>query len=138
MRNSPVPTDVVVTIERKDEIELRYQITVGTDLSGWELIKTESSNSDSPFQRIYVLVQARGEGKQMRGLSFYEGSFVEIDYGGLVDNNTINNLVNVTWDVAHRQVEVYNDYLKSISEGPLFKNDPVLTRPDLPNPDTTP
>lgn len=127
-------SSVVVTLESKESIKLRHQINIGTDLATWELIKKETNRSDNPFKRIYVFAQGRGEGKRMKGLSYYEGSIVEIEYDGLINDETINNLVNITWNLAKKHPEIYDSYLKEISEG-LFKDDPVLTRPDLPDPD---
>ena len=126
---------VNVDIERKDNIRLRHKINIGTDYSNWELIKKETSYPNEPFVRKYVLVQRRGEDGRMVGLSYYEGSVAKIEYEGLVDDNAITNLVDVTWKIAERHEQVYDTYLRKISEGPLFANNPTITRPDLPDPD---
>ena len=128
---------VVVSVDTVQDTELRYKIDIGSDYSDWELVKKTSSYPNIPFARAYVLVQRRGVNGRMAGLSYYEGSIVDIDYQGFVDDSNIAALVRITSNVAQRQIDVYNTNLKSISEGTLFATNPVLSRPDLPDPDIT-
>lgn len=125
-----------IRIDRPDGIKLRYKIVIGTDMRNWELIKKETSwPEDDPFKRAYVLVQRRGEKGRMAGLVFFEGMVVQIDIKGNVNDDSIKNLEEVTWLVKDRVPSVYVEYLQGISEGPLFKDNPTLSRPDLPDPD---
>ncbi|MFH0946220.1 MAG: hypothetical protein V2A76_13550 [Planctomycetota bacterium] len=42
----------------------------------------------------------------------------------------------ITWRIAERLADIYPGTIGPISGGPLFEDNPVLTRPDLPDPDT--
>lgn len=132
-----IEAGVNVLIDRPDAIWLRHKITIGTDMANWELIKKETNWPEKkPFKRTYLLVQKRGEYGRMVGLAFYEGAMVEISIiNSPVNHETIKNLEEVTWNVSKRLKDIYDLELKQIAEGPLFKDDPVITRPDLPDPD---
>lgn len=126
-----------VLIEREQDIKLRHKIVIGTDRAHWEVIRKETTYPNKRlFKRIYLLVQSRGPYARMSGIVFYKGASATIDLFGPVNDSTIKTLGNVTWEMAKELELVYESKLKSISEGPLFKNNPTLTRPDLPDPDT--
>ena len=125
-----------IGIERPEDMKLRHKIVIGTDRSSWELIRKEKNLSENKtFKRTYLLIQRRGENGRISGLIFYEGMKVEIEIEGQVSDDVIKNLEDVTWLVSGRIENIYNRYIKEISEGSLFKNNPTMTRPDLPDPD---
>jgi len=127
---------VELLIEREEDIRLRHTINIGTDRAKWETIRKETTwPNDNPFKRTYLLVQSRGEKARMAGLAYFKGAKVAIETTGPVNNATIKTLETITWATAARLESIYNDRLKAVSEGPLFKENPYLTRPDLPDPD---
>ncbi|GEM_PF-6811531 len=129
-------TYIDITIDKPDGIKLRHKTIVGPDLSNLELIKKESNYPEiSPFKRAYLFVWKRGENGRMKSYSLFEGSMVEIHYNGLVDENSIRNLEKITWNIFDRLQSIYENDLKPISDGPLFANNPIITRPDMPDPD---
>ena len=128
---------LVMTIEGPDDVKLRHKIEVGTDYRNWEMIEKETSYPNSPFSRTYVLVSGRSKSDRIVGLSYYEGSIIKIDENGPIDQKMIDDVIMVIKNVAKRHPAVYNASLKSISEGPLFANNPTIERADLPDPDLT-
>lgn len=127
---------IIGIIDDASGMRLRHKIVVGTDLAKWTCIRKESTwPQDNPFKRIYIFKRARGEEGDLRGLIFFEGAMVEISYSGLVTDKISNDIAEITWRVATRLEGVYQKTIKPVSEGALFKNNPVLTRPDLPDPD---
>lgn len=124
---------ITVGIERPDGIKLRHKVQVGEYLKNWELIKKESNNSQTPFKRTYLFSGGKGEDKWLRGVVLYEGSMIELSFYGFVDDELVKKFETVTWNISKRIDNVYETHLRQISEGPLFVNDPIITRPDLPD-----
>lgn len=125
--------NVSVDIDTLHAIKLRHKIRIGTDLEKWELIKKESNNSQTPFKRTYLFITERGENERIVGLCFFEGVMVELEFQGFVDDDLIKKFETVTWNISSRIDSVHKAYLRSISEGPLFANDPIINRSDLPD-----
>ena len=127
--------EINITIEDLENTKLRYQIEVGTDYAGSEIVKKESTYPNPPFSRTFSMVSSRGQDGWLKGLSYYEGSIVHVNYVGPVDEEKIELFTELTWVMAKRHVDVYNESLKEISESPLLAGKTHLFRPDLPDPD---
>ena len=123
---------ITIGIERSIDIKLRHKVQGGDYLNHWELIRKESNNNQTPFKRTYLFTTGRGDNKRIHGICFYEGTMIEIEFEGFVDDELIKKFETVTWNISKRIDSVYENHLRSISEGPLFANDPIITRPDLP------
>ena len=126
-----------VTIDRPDGIRLRHKIEIGTDMAKWEQIRKETNwPEDKPFKRTYLLVQRDAAfGGRIEGKAYFEGAKAELTYSGSLSDEVIAGFEKLAWLAAQRLESVYEESIKPISEGPLFENNPVLTRPDLPDPD---
>ena len=129
-------------IDRPDGIKLRHKIEIGTDMKNWSLVRKETNYpEDKPFKRTYLLIQSKnynnGEPKMVRivGKAYFEGAIATFRLKGLSSESNIKNIEEVTWNISKRLESIYDQYIKNISEGELFKDDPILTRPDLPDPD---
>jgi hypothetical protein len=115
---------------------IRHQIMIGTDKADWEIVRRDPPSSDGqPFARTYFL-RLPNTG-QLLGLVFYEGTWVELDWGGLtpVPPGVEDSLLRVTWSLAQRLREVYEQQIAPIAKS-IDDGSPVPTRPDLPDADT--
>ncbi len=132
-------TSFIITLDKPGNIKLKHKIEIGTDKRNWEVIKKETNYPvEYPFKRTYLLVQRRGDGVggRMVGVAYYEGAKVEFAVTrGLVNNETIEDLQEITWIFSERLEKIYNESIKEIAEGPFLEENPILTRPDLPDPD---
>ncbi|MCE5278732.1 MAG: hypothetical protein LLG03_11965 [Planctomycetaceae bacterium] len=128
------PARVEVYIEDIDGIRLRHKIMIGTDHANWKLIRKESTwPNDNPFKRIYVLRQV--DDGPLEGLIFLKQAIVEIDFSGPLDAKKIEDFTALTWRTAARLEACYDTAIKPIAEK-MAKANPVVTRPELPDPDS--
>lgn len=126
-----------INVGARASARLRHQILVGTDMAQWEIIRRDPPSPDhEPFARTYLLrLPQTGE---LRGLAFYEGTWVELLCGPLVVVPEAEaGLPRVTWNVARRLREAYEHWIapiaKALDDGSVPQN-----RPDLPDADTRP
>lgn len=136
--NVPSLSSIIVTIHDAEGMRLRHQITVGTDLASWELIRKETTwPEDNPFRRVYLFKRPGEDSRKMRGLIFLNGVRVTIDYPGPFTDETTSQIEALTWRIAERLDEIYERELRALSESPpFFRDQPLPTRPDLLDPDT--
>ena len=125
-----------ILIDDDQGIKLRHKIIIGTDLANWKILRKETSwPKDNPFKRTYLLVRNNNENQAIRGIAFYKGAMANISITGMLNDSIIKTLEEVTWKMAGRLESIYDKKIKEISEGPLFVDNPIITRPDLPDPD---
>ena len=127
---------IEVLLEPPDAIRLRHRITVGTDLASWSMLRKESNwPAEAPFKRTYVFAAPEPVEGVLRGLAYFEGAVVTLAYRGPVNPEQTRGFEQLTWRLARRLETIYPTHLQAIAEGPLFEDNPVLTRPDLPDAD---
>lgn len=132
-------SSITVGIQDAAGIRLRHQIIVEADLDSWELLRKETTwPEDNPFKRIYLFKLPEAHGHQIRGLIFLDSVKAEVSYPGPFTDETIDEVESLTWRVSERLEEIYERELRAISEDPMFvRTQPLLLRPDLPDPDTS-
>jgi hypothetical protein len=125
-----------INIASPTSARIRHQIMIGTDMAEWEIIRRDPPSSEGqPFARTYFL-RLPNSGR-LRGLAFYEGTWAELDWGGLmpVPKGTEDSLLRLTWNVAQRLRQNYEQQIARIARS-LDDGSPAPTRPDLPDADT--
>lgn len=94
--------NIVLSIDRPDSFILRHKVQVGEYLEHMNLVRKESNNSQSPFKRTYLFTGYSGINKKennqiIRGIIFYEGSMIELDFYGSTTDDLVKNFETVTW-----------------------------------------
>ncbi len=108
-------------IAREQNIKLRHKLVLDTNMADWKTIKEESTlPAKNLFKSTYLLVQSQGKNGRMCGLAFYKGSMVSINVIGTVNDSTIKNLKEATWEMAKNLEAIYDSKIKKISEGTFF------------------
>ena len=125
-----------IHIERPASVPLRHKIMIGTDKSSWRILKRSPvSPIAGPFQRTYLLQHRQGGA--VFGAVFYEGVWATIEWPTPSSKEQVQALERITWTLAKNLREKYSDRFFALANS-LEDGRPVVTRPDLPDPDSSP
>jgi hypothetical protein len=120
-------------IERPAAMPLRHKIVIGTDKASWEIIdRAASAPSDAFFYRSYILrIHPHGP---LISYIFFEGAMVKLEWEASSNDKTLRSIEALTDRMSKRLRENYATIIAPIANS-LEDGSPILTRPDLPDPD---
>ena len=125
-----------LSIERPSAIPLRHKIMIGTDKADWQMLKRSPlSKDESLFHRAYLL--RRNEGGALLGIVFHGGAWSTIEWPAPSTPAQVASLEAATSRLSEELRRVYPSQIAPLARQ-VDSSSPVLSRPDLPDPDTQP
>lgn len=124
-------------ISSPESIKLRHRIKIGSDYAKWQFFKHVTTYPhDGPFERIYLVAQREDLTGRKLGIVFYESIMATLEIESIESDTTLKILDELTMIMASNIRQYYDELIRPVAGDDLLRRDTVLTRNDLPDPDT--